>query len=458
MSALEEKDGPDIIDVDERGFSPTVHEVTLNEEAAEAEAPAQKLPPLLRNRDYMLLWSGQVVSALGSSMANLVFPLLILALTTNAEFPQGNTALAGFAGALASLPYLIFSLPVGALIDRWDRKRVMIVCDILRALNAATIPAAIFLNSLTIWQLFANAFIEGTFFVFFNIAEVAALPRVVNKKQLPQASAQNEAGFIAAFLAGPPLGGFLFSSVGRAFPFIADAISYGASVVSLFFIKSKFQEERKQEERHILVEIREGLSWLWHNPLIRFMAFLTGGSNFVGSAAGLILIVIAKQLGANEAEIGFMFSIGAIGGIVGSVLGGQIQKRFRFGQVIITVGWLNALLFPLYIFAPNFIVIGVISACIFALGPIYNVVQFSYRLALIPDQLQGRVNSTFRLIAFGFQPMGQAIAGVLLGVIGTTNTILFYLFWTAMLAVLTTLNNHVRNARPIDQVVTSQAS
>src|SRR5512133_848470 len=197
--------------------------------------PAEKLPPLIRNRDYMLLWSGQFVSNLGTSMSGIAFPLLILALTNS------NTTLAGIAGALGSVPYLIFSLPVGALIDRWNRKRVMIICDTFRALNTASIPIALALNVLTVPQLFVNTFIEGSFFVFFNLAEVAALPRVVDKRQLPQASAHNEAGGIASFLIGPPLGGFLFGSVNRAFPFLADAISYGVSVFSLLFIRTEFQ-------------------------------------------------------------------------------------------------------------------------------------------------------------------------------------------------------------------------
>lgn len=414
----------------------------------EPSSQPSALPPLWRNRDYMLLWSGQVVSALGSSISGIVFPLLILAMTNN------DTTLAGFAGALGSLPYLIFSLPVGALIDRWNRKKVMIICDTFRALNSASIPLAIWLGHLTVWQLLINAFIEGTFFVFFNIAEVAALPRVVVKRQLPQASAQNEAGFIGASLVGPPIGGFLFQSVSRAFPFVADAISYAVSVISLFFIKTQFQGERNVEQRHLVVEIREGLSWLWHQPLIRFMAFLTGGLNFVNASTYLILIVLAKDLGASDAQVGFMFSIASAGGIVGSLLGGQMQKRFTFGQVIIGVGWFATILYAFFLVSPNFIVLGIVAGLGWMTNPIYNVVQFSYRLALIPDRLQGRVNSTFRLLAFGFQPLGSAIAGILLKAVGTTTTILFYLAVFVLLSVMTTLNSHVRNARPISELTT----
>lgn len=445
MSATDEVK-PTESEGDLRPGPPFVQGETGEIPAEVASAESGGGPALWRNRDFMLLWSGQVVSALGSNISGIVFPLLILSLTNN------DTVLAGFAGALGSLPYLIFSLPVGALIDRWNRKKVMIICDVFRALNSASIPLAVFLNSLTVGQLFANTFIEGSFFVFFNIAEVASLSRVVAKKQLPQASAQNEAGGISASLAGPPIGTFLFQTVSRAFPFILDAVSYGVSVVSLLFIKTEFQGERKVEERHLMLEIKEGLAWLWSHPLIRFMAFLTGGLNFSSSATFLILIVLAKHLGANDAELGPMFSIAAVGGIVGAALGGQIQKRFTFGQVIITVGWVSAGLYSLFLFAPNFLVLGIILALTWMTSPIYNVVQFSYRIALIPERLQGRVNSTFRLLAFGFQPLGSAVAGVLLAAVGTTNTLLFFLAVQVFLAIVTTINSHIRNAKPLEQV------
>jgi predicted MFS family arabinose efflux permease len=313
---------------------------------------------------------------------------------------------------------------------------------------------ALAVGNLTIWQIYVVAFIEGTLFVFFNIAEVAALPRVVPKAQLPSATAQNQAAFAVAGITGPGLGTFLYQNVGRMAPFLADAISYVVSVVSLFFIKTEFQLERapSQTRRHLGREIMEGLRWLWAQPLVRFMAFLTGGANFIGSASLLILIVFAKQnLGASDQAIGLIFSIGSIGAIAGSIAGGQIQKRFTFGQVIISLMWLNAILFPLYALSPNVFVVGVISALIFTTGPIYNVVQFSYRVALIPDELQGRVNSTFRLVAFGFQPLGTYLAGVLIEKFGVIPALAFFAAWQLVLALLATINTHVRNARPIEQ-------
>src|SRR5688572_20108574 len=192
-------------------------------------------PPLWRNRDYMLLWSGQVVSVLGSTMSGIAFPLIILALT------GGNYAAAGVAGMLSTIPYVILSLPVGALVDRWDRKRVMVTTDLIRSVVFFSIPLAMLMGWLTVWQVYAVALIEGTMYVFFNIAEVAALPRVVPKEQLGDANAQNMATFGVTGLIGPGLAGFLYQNVGRAIPFLVDAVSYLASAVSLLFIRAGFQ-------------------------------------------------------------------------------------------------------------------------------------------------------------------------------------------------------------------------
>lgn len=403
---------------------------------------------LLRNRDYLLLWGGQVVSTLGSAAAGIIYPLLILAMTD-------SPAAAGIAAALGSLPYLILSLPAGALIDRWDRKRVMIVCDIGRAAAVLTIPVALWFDALTVWQIYAVAFVEGSLFVFFNIAEVAALPRVVPVAELPQAAAMNEAAFGAAHIVGPSLGTLLYQTLGRAAPFIVDALSFLASCVSLLLIKTPFRIAQAPLPRSLLVEILEGLRWLWQQRLIRYMAFLTGGLNLVNAAMPLLVIVLAKELGASAFEIGLIFSIGGIGGILGSLIGGQLQKRFSFARLIVVLLWADFVLFPLYALAPHYFVLGAVSALIYMLGPIYNVVQFSYRLALIPDALQGRVNSTFRLIAFGFMPLGAATSGFLLEKIGPIPAVVVLSAWCALLAVLTTFNPHVRTARPLGQVTAS---
>lgn len=421
---------------------------STNEDAArrtEAMSSPQPLP-LWRNRDYLLLWGGQTVSVLGTGISQLAYPLLILALTH-------SPAQAGFAAALRALPYFLLSLPAGALIDRWNRKQVMIICDSGRALCLASIPFALAIGHLTILQLYLTSLVEGIFYVFFNLAEVACLPRVVPKEQLSAATGQNEAASSVTSLLSPSLGGVLYS-VSRVFPFLSDAISYTVSLISLFFIRATFQEERDSAPRKLGVEIMEGLSWLWHQPLIRTLAVLTGVSNLVFAGSPLIVIVLAQHLHAPPATIGIIFAIEGIGGIIGSLVASPLQKRLSFGAVVIGVYWIQVVLWPLYALAPNPFMLGAIAAGLFFIGPIYNVVQFSYRIALIPDVLQGRVNSVFRLFAFGFNPLGFALTGILLQRVGTTPTLLIYELCLILLALLT-LNTSIRKAR---EVATAEAA
>ncbi len=394
---------------------------------------------LWRNRDFMLLWSGQALSSIGTAITQTAYPLLVWDLSHSA-------ALVGLVGGLGTLPYIFLSLIVGALIDRWDRKRLMIICDIGRFINLASVLVVMLLGRLTVAQICANTLIEGTFYVFFNLAEVSCLPRVVSKEQLPLASSQNEATAGTTVLVGPALGGALYT-LSQWVPFLADAISYLVSVITLSFIRVPFQEKRQEgQRRKLLAEIREGFAWLWQQPLIRYIAFLTGGCNFIGAGLIPILLVLVKQQHGSSLLYGTILTIGGVGAIIGSLLGAPIQKRFRFGPVIICTIWAEALCFPLYAIAPNPLLLGVISACLFVAGPIYNVVQFSYRLSLIPDELQGRVNSVFRLLAFGFQPFGFALTGLLIQWFQVVPAILILSACALFLAILTSVNKHVIHA------------
>jgi predicted MFS family arabinose efflux permease len=397
-------------------------------------------PSLLRNRDYLLLLSGQVISSVGTQASQLAFPLLILALTK-------SPAQAGLAGALRVLPYIIFSLPAGALVDRWDRKRVMILCNIGRGLCLVSIPIALYFGRLTVGQIYLVSLIEGTLFVFFNIAEVACLPHVVPKEQLPAATAQNIVTNSTSSLLGPPIGGLLYS-FGRALPFLVDSISYLISVVALLFIKTNFQERRQVSSRKLWIEIQEGFKWLWHQPLIIFIAWSGMTVHLVGSGLILTIIVLAQHQQASSFSIGLLLACSGFGSILGAFIGPFFQKRFRFGQVIIATECFWIVLWPLYAIAPNVLWLGVISIAMFMSDTIYDIMQFSYRLSMIPGELQGRINSIFRLIAFAGDPIGLTLAGLLLQALGPVWTVLLLWPIVIVLTIVTAFNSHVRNARP----------
>jgi len=401
--------------------------------------------PLWHNRDYLLLWFGQTISSIGSGVSELAFPLLVLALTH-------SPAQAGFASALRTLPYFIFTLPGGALIDRWNRKRVMILCDAGRAISMASIPVALVFGHLTLVQLYIVSLLEGSLYVFFDLAETASLPRVVPKEQLPAAISQNQVTFGITNLLGPPLGGVLYT-IGRAVPFLVDATSYLVSVISLLFIKTKFQMERVVAKRTLRTEIVEGMKWLWHQPLLRVMAFLNSGWSSLGFGFSLMVIVLAQGQHLSPPFIGTLFAIGGVSSILGASLAPLIQKRLRYGQAIIGLWWLYVLVWLLVALVHTPFALGAIVACFFLVDSIYNIVQFSYRLALIPDELQGRVNSAFRLISYSLRPVGIALTGVLMQSIGIMQTAIIFALVLLILAIIASLNVNIRKAPPLVQAV-----
>jgi MFS family permease len=397
---------------------------------------------LWRNRDYLLLWSGQVISSVGTQVSGLAYPLLVL-------FFTGSPVQAGIVAALQTLPLLLLSLPVGALLDRLDRKRVMILADSGRALSLFSIGLVYTLfRSVPLIQFYLTALVEGTLYVFFSLAQLACLPRVVPREQLPTATGQNQASESAAVLVGPPLGGLLYA-LGRMLPFLADAVSYVFSVASLLLIRTTFQEERSARPRKLRSEMAEGLAWMWRQPLVRFTAVLGSGLNFLGAGFSLIIIVLAQRQGASSTTIGVIFAIGSVGLILGSLLGAPIQKHWSFGRVVITVCWIRALVWPVYALASTPLLLGILAAAIYLVIPVLNVVTISYRLALIPDALQGRVNSATRLIAYGVKPLGVAMTGLLLQSIGPVATILCFAVGFVALALWVSLNPHIRHVRPL---------
>jgi predicted MFS family arabinose efflux permease len=400
--------------------------------------PVQRRVSLWCNRDYLLLWSGQAVSSIGSQLSQFALPLFVLALTRSPIW-------AGVASGLRSIPYLFLSLPAGALVDRWNRRRIMLFCDSMRALCLVSIPIAVFTGSLSLFQLCLVSLLEGSCFVFFNVAEVACLPRVVAKERLKTAASLQEITENASYTLGPFLGGILFG-MGQMLPFLFDAVSYLVSVVSLLFIKKEFQEQRSEAPHKLWMEIREGLRWLWRHPVLRFIALLSLIGMFMDWGTMLLVIVIATEFHAGAAAIGLIYGIAGVGGIVGALLAAPLQRYLRFGQLMMGTYWLWSILLPLYLFAPNTLVLGLITAFTYTLGAIYTVAQFSFRLSLIPDALQGRVNSVFRLIAFLGLPLGSVITGALLQTFGTTPTILIYTTLLVLVSLATTLNRRLHQA------------
>lgn len=393
---------------------------------------------LWRNRDYVLLWCGQAISTIGGSVSDLAFPLLVLVIT-------GSPAQAGLVAALNALATALVTLPAGVLVDRWDRKRVMLFCDVCRFVSMASIPLAFASGHLTIYQLYITSLLEGTLARFFDLAHTASLGQVVEEAQLSTAVVLDEVMEGTTALGGPSLSGLLFG-LGRALPFLADAISYAVSVLTLLLICRPFQGKREAGRRRLLAEVRVGVDWMWRQPFIRAMTLLMAFSAAFITGGPLTIIVLAQQRGASPFVIGSIFALGGIGSIIGALLAPMIGRRLSVGHSVLLCRWLFALLWPLYALMPVPWMMGLVEFGIGFADPIEDVPYFSYRLKLIPEELRGRVLSVCRLFPATTRPLGLFITGLLLQWIGAVPTLL--ISWLALLlsALVITCSRQIRQA------------
>ncbi|WP_066946314.1 MFS transporter [Streptomyces lushanensis] len=401
--------------------------------------PDRPVTPLHRNRDFMLLWSGSAVSIVGSTASTVAYPLLVLALT-------GSASDAGTAGFFALLPTLLFQLPAGALVDRWNRRRLMIWCDVLRCLGAASIVAAMVLGELRLAHILVVGFAEGTLSVFYGLAAHAAVPNVVGPGQLRQALSRNEARGRAATMLGTPLGGILFG-VGRSVPFLLDAVSYLVALVTLLFVRKDFEAEpTTRRTGGMASQVREGLVWLKDQPFVRATTLLVAGSNLLFRALFLIVIVMATADGASSAGIGLMVGAAGAGGVLGSLAANWFGRRFPLAALVIGANWVWALLMGVIVYADHLVVLTVAYAAMWFVGPVWNVAVGSYQLAVTPDRLRGRVLAATSMLSAGALPIGALVGGLLLDAVGPRRAAAALAVWMVLLACAATFSRSVRRS------------
>ncbi|QBD77158.1 MFS transporter [Ktedonosporobacter rubrisoli] len=353
------------------------------------------------NHSYLLLEGGQIVSYLGNQQQSFALPLLVLALT-------GSIVQAGIAISLSTIAVIVISPLAGALVDIWNRKTTMLICDAGRTLLTITIPLAFWFHTLNILQLYIIVTLTGILGTIFEVANTAALPNVVTREQLPAALSQSQAAYSCVRTFGSLLAGVLYS-IGAIIPFLANAISFGLSVFSLGLIRGNFQSQKEVSHLPLHKSILEGFSWLWKQPLLLFLTLINGADNLRYGAGGLVILVLAQDLHTSPSGIGAIFTAAAIGALLGNLASNWVRKYVSFGKIAISMLWLEALMFPLYAIAPSTLAMGLIAAAEELISPIYTVSINSYRLIATPDSMRGRMSSTVQLIMRGAQSIGVII-------------------------------------------------
>jgi MFS family permease len=378
---------------------------------------------LWRHGDFLKLWSAETISQFGSQVGQLALPLV--AVITLESSPFEVAAL----GTILFLPFMLFTIPAGVWVDRLPRRPILIAGDLGRFLLLATVPIAYVLDALTIWQLYAVAFTYGICTVFFDVAYQSYLPSLVARDQLMDGNSKLEISRSASQLGGPGLGGLTVQVLTAPYAVLADAFSFLAS--GLFLVRIRTAEAMPEREPgaprpSMLQEARDGLSYVLRHRYLRAIAGTTAISNFSSSLAFAVFLVYAvRTLGLSAAVIGILFSLGAIGSMAGALSARRVSARLGVGPTIVASAFVFGPAMVLVPAAPAsfpypFLVAGIILFGV--AGVIYNITQLSYRQAVTPERMLGRMNSVMRFIVWGVMPIGSLLGGALATKIGLRET------------------------------------
>ncbi|MEU1686276.1 MFS transporter [Micromonospora sp. NPDC005707] len=390
---------------------------------------------LWRSRNFLLLWSGQTVSEVGTRVSGVAVPLLA------ADVLDATVFQISLLTVLAWLPYLIFSLPAGMLADRVDQRRLMVACDLGRAALLLSVPVVALVGHLTLAFLYAVVGLAGVLTVAFTVAYRSLLPALVAPEQLTSANARLEVSENLAHLAGPSAGGVLVGLLGAARTFVADAASFLASAVTLLLVRHR-PAPRAGGRVPVRAALTEGLGFIRRQRILALVLACTATSNFFVMATRAIEVpYLLRVLHAGPATIGLLFSLGSVGGLLAGVLAGRVTALLGGARTI----WVSmAVPGPLYLLMPlarpgwGALLYAVGTAAFAANAVLFNVAAMSYRQRVTPARLLGRVNAAFLWICYGAIPLGALLGGALGTRLGLRPALLVCVLgmWSAALFVV----------------------
>jgi MFS family permease len=409
---------------------------------------AEEFGPLIRNRDFQVLWSGRFFAGLGKESGEVAYPLLTLLLA-------GSAAQAGAIGAAQVATAMVASVIGGSLADRGNRRAVLICCDVGRLLLLSLFAVVLLTSDVTPVTVLAVAVCSSALMGVSNPVAMAAIKQLVPSDQLADAAAQNQIRFFTTTALGAPLAGFLFG-LGRAFPFAVEALTYLVSAGLVLCIRRPMQAVAAgPRERWTLRGTVVGFAVLAKHPILRPMMLWILGFNlsFTHTGAFLAIIATADAQGASNAAIGLTVSVAGTGGLLGSLAAGAVVRWVRPSTTFLVTAWTAPVCGLALAVAPNVLSLGVIVGCVFATVPCVNAVFYGYVAASVTDGYQGRVLGAVMFMSLASQPVGILGIGLVFDHAGPTWVFLMMAL-VAGLAALFSLSPVMRDLpRPEDVAV-----
>ena len=390
---------------------------------------------------FTRLWTASTISNLGDGVVFAAFPLIVASLT------RDPIAVSVLAFSLR-LPWLLFALPAGVIVDRNDRRRLMMGADLVRATALGILAVALASGEPSLLVLYLVGFLVGMAETIFDSAAEAFLPAIVETSSLSKANGRLvSARWVANSFIGPPLGALLFVSASWL-PVGVDAVTFLVAAILVLSISGSFSADRAPATNTMRADIGEGVRWLWNHRLLRTTALMAGGYNLVVSGMVAILVLFAQdEVGLSDIGFGIVLAALGVGGLVGGLVAGRIEKQMGTANALILGIMTAATAATIMGFTSNPLVLGL---SIFAFGittTLWNVVAISLRQELTPDELRGRAAAAGKMIAFGAEPIGALIGGLVAAWIGLRAPILVAGAVLALmaLAVLPIINERAIN-------------
>ncbi|MFG3247810.1 MFS transporter [Streptomyces sp. NPDC048187] len=382
---------------------------------------------LFRHRSFFLLWSSQSVSFLGTQITYVALPL-------TAVLVLDATAMeSGLVGALEKLPFLLFGLFVGVFVDRRARRPILIWTNAVRFAALAWIPFAYMLDMLTMGQLFLVVFVVGTMTVFFEIAYPSYVPGLVGRERLMEANGKLQVSESVAEVAGPGTAGVLISALSAPVVILLDALSYAFSALTLLKLPADEAPHAPKDDREapsVWASVREGFSVIKQHALLCWCTVAAVFTSlFFSAVMAVYFLFLIKEAKVGAAEIGVITAVGSAGALCGALVADRLTLRLGVGPTLIL-----SLAFP----ALGYLVLAsvqgnsfgavataAVASFVALFGiPVFDVTVISFRQAVTPDHVLGRVNATVRTFAWGALSVGSLLGGALGTALGLRQAVL----------------------------------
>lgn len=366
-------------------------------------------------RDFRWLLASTWTSNIGDGIALAAAPLLIASMTS-------SPIVVASGAVLQFLPWLLFGLHAGAIADRFDRRRLVMLANAARVVVLVALCAFLVTGTANIWIVLAVAFLYGTAEVFVDTAGSTLLPMLVEPADLGIGNARLQAGYLVANqFAGPPIGAFLFAA-GTAWPFLVEAVFVGAAIVLISRLAATPIPPRDSEQHSpVHTDIAEGVRWMWRNPPVRTLILIILAFNVTWAAPwGVLVLYATEHLGMGAVGYGALTTASAVGGIVATVLFGWLQKRFSFATLMRVALSLEVLMHLAFALTSTGWVALVIMFVFGLYAFVWGTISTTVRQRLVPHALQGRVGSVNMVGLFAGMVIGQALGGVIAQVWGLT--------------------------------------